>query len=63
MNFRVIIFRGRRKDNGEWIEGAFIQKLYKGGYFLIYSYDDGTYHPIYRESLEMKDYDDKWMNV
>jgi hypothetical protein len=60
LTFREIIFRGRRKDTGEWIEGNYIHNLRKGEYHaIIDKAHNDTYH-IYRESLEMKGWDGEW---
>jgi len=60
---REIIFRGRRKDNGEWIEGNYTHNLRKGTCHMIASKDDNINHLIYRESLEMKNWEGKFEAV
>ncbi len=63
MTFREIIFKGRRKDTGEWIEGNYHHNLRKGEFHFISSKDDNIEHIIYRESLEMKDWDGEFKPV
>ena len=46
---REILFRGKRKDNGEWIEGL-PQKMW-GDWHIINSDDENTAYPIDPETL------------
>lgn len=59
----LIVFRARRKDNGEWIEGNYHHNKRKGTYHTISSFADNIPHEVYRESLHMKDYNDEWKQM
>lgn len=63
MDFREIVFRGRRKDNGEWVEGNFHHNIRKGTFFAISPKNTNLYHEIYRESLQMKDIDNEFRDI
>ncbi len=52
MEFRKILFRARRKDTGEYIEGAYIHITRKSNSHVIFD-ENNDMHDIYRESLEM----------
>lgn len=58
-----IVFRARRKDNGEWIEGNYFHNKRKGESHSISQFDDNVSHLIYRDSLQMKSHDNEWYNV
>lgn len=60
---RQIIFRARSKETGEWIEGNYHHNKRKGEYHSISRFDDNIEHTVYRESLQMMDYDNKWIDV
>jgi hypothetical protein len=60
---REILFRGRRKDNGEWVEGNYHHNIRKGEWHGITEKLFNETHLIYRESLQMKDYDGEFKNV
>ncbi len=63
MNFREIVFRARRKDTGEWVEGSFIHSKRKGTHYLIQDPDTNNTYEVYRESLHMKDHNEEWQQV
>ena len=52
---RDYVFRGKRVDNGEWVEGYYVkaEKLDKSGYerFIIEEGADGASHPVVPESV------------
>jgi len=60
---REIIFRGRDKESGQWVEGNYHHNLRKGEYHLISPKDTNIGHMIYRESLQMKDRGGEWKEV
>lgn len=63
MEPREIIFRGRKKDDGQWVEGNYHHNKRKGTFHAITDFDhNNTYH-IYRDSLQMKDYDGEFKDV
>lgn len=39
---REILFRGKRIDNGEWVEGNGVDLNYSDAYILVKNYDDTT---------------------
>lgn len=43
---REILFRGKRKDNGEWIEGFFWQDIWGDGKSCFIHYDTKDYEVI-----------------
>lgn len=60
---REIVFRGRSKETGEWIEGNYIHNLRKGEFHaIIDKVHNETYH-IYRESLQMKNWSNEYEDV
>ena len=63
MNHREIIFRGRRKDNGEWEEGNYVHNIRKGEFHAIQNKDTNETHKIYRESLQMKNWEGEFENI
>jgi len=53
---REIKFRGKRKDNGEWVYGYYVfsenyQKLLKNGAHLIFNLDDKTVYQVIPETV------------
>lgn len=60
---REIIFRGRKKETGEWIEGNYIHNVRKGEFHAIIDKEHNNTHHIYRDSLQMKDYDLEFKDV
>ena len=60
---RQIIFRARSKETGEWIEGNYHHNKRKGEYHSISKFDDNIEHKVYRESLQMMGYENKWVDV
>jgi hypothetical protein len=60
---REIIFRGRRKDTGEWVEGNYIHNKRKGEFHIIRNQEFNEDHFIYRESLQLKDFDEEFKDV
>ncbi len=60
---REIIFRARRIDNGEWVEGNYHHNVRKGTWYGISPKATNETFYVYRESLEMKDWDGQWIKV
>jgi len=60
---REIVFRARRKDDGEWVEGNYHNNKRKGTFHLITEFDSNYQHLVYRESLQMKDYDGEFKDI
>jgi len=60
---RDIIFRARRKDTGEWVEGNYTHNKRKGTFHLIRDFDHNKEFYVYRESLQMKDYDGVFKDI
>lgn len=60
---REIIFRARRIDNGEWVEGNYHHNIRKGKWHGISPKTTNEMFEVYRESLEMKDWDGQWIKV
>lgn len=58
-----IEFRARKKEDGKWVEGNYHHQLRKGNCHMIADFDHNVFHEIYRESLEIKDYEGKWRSV
>ena len=63
MNNREIIFKARRKDNGEWIEGNYFHNIRKGESHSISIKETNISHEVYRESLQMKDFDGEFKDA
>jgi len=61
--FRIIEFRGRRKDNGAWIIGNYVHNLRKDEFHAICEKESNITHFIYRESLQMRDWDGEFKNT
>ena len=60
---REIIFRARSVDTGEWIEGNYHHNIRKGTWHAISPKPTNEPIKVYRESLQMKDWDGKWIDV
>lgn len=45
---REILFKGKKKDNSEWVEGCYV---YQYGYHLIYSPTVDVYYEVYPETV------------
>ena len=60
---RDIIFKGRRKDTGEWIEGNYHHNKRKGTFYSIAEFSTNESYDIYRESLQMKDFDGEFKDI
>lgn len=60
---REIIFRARSKETGEWIEGNYHHNIRKGEYHSISPKETNEGHRVYRESLQMKNYNNEWEDV
>ena len=63
MGNRDIVFRGRKKDDGEWVEGNYIHNKRKGTFHAIKDFDYNEVHMIYRDSLQLKDYDGEFKDI
>jgi len=63
MSDRELIFRGRRKDNGEWMEGNYFHNIRKGKSHNIVNKDSNEWYVIYRESLQLKDWDGEFKDI
>ena len=61
--YREIIFRGRKKDTGEWVEGNYFHNIRKGESHSIFDKESNIDYEIYRESLQMKGYNGEWEQV
>lgn len=61
--YREIIFRGRSKETGEWVEGNYHHNRRKGEYHSISPKETNEEVRIYRESLQMKNYNNEWEDV
>lgn len=53
---REILFRARRKDNGEWVEGNYHHNIRKGERHTISPKETNEDFEIYRESLQIQNY-------
>lgn len=60
---RDIVFRGRDKETGEWIEGNYTHNKRKGTFHTITDFDHNNTYMIYRESLQMKNYNNEFEDV
>jgi hypothetical protein len=60
---REIIFRARSKETGEWVEGNYHHNKRKGEFHAISPKDTNEMVYVYRESLQMKDWDSNWIDV
>jgi hypothetical protein len=66
MKYRRIIFRARRKDTGEWMEGNYFHNLRKGEDHSIVDFDTNDWHEVYRESLQLRNYEGcepEWLEI
>lgn len=54
---REIIFRARSKETGEWVVGNYHHNKRKGEFHSISPKDTNETIVVYRESLQMLDYD------
>lgn len=63
LSFRELIFRGRRKDNGEWIYGNYSHITRKCDIHIISDFEHNNDYEIYRESLQLKDYDNEFRAI
>ena len=61
--FREIIFRGRKKDDGEYIEGNYVHNIRKGTFHAIIDKEHNQTYHIYRESLQMMNWALEWEDV
>lgn len=61
--YRIIIFRGRRTDTGEMIEGNYFYNTRKGELHAIIDREHNNTHEIYRESLQLQDWDGEFKDV
>ena len=62
-NMRPIVFRARSKETSEWVEGNYFHNFRKGEFHAIVDFKTNENTMIYRESLEMKNYEDKFERV
>jgi len=60
---KEIIFRARRKDNGEWVEGNYHHNIRKGERHTISPKDTNEDFEVYRESLQWRKFDLEWEDV
>lgn len=60
---RELIFRGRSKETGEWIEGKYFPNVRKVTTHSIYEMYTNNLHEIYGESLQLKDFDGKFKDI
>ena len=60
---RDIVFRARRKDTGEWVEGNYHHNKRKGVYHLITEFDSNNAYEVYRDSLQMKNYNNEFEDI
>lgn len=60
---REIIFRARRKDTGEWVEGNYHHNLRKGEFHSVSPKSTNESHEVYRESLQMKNHIGEWEDI
>jgi len=51
---REIVFRARRKDNGDWVEGNYHHNVRKGTSHTVSPKETNEPHEVYRESLQMR---------
>ena len=63
MSKREIIFRARRKDNSEWIEGNYHHNKRKGEFHIISPKETNENFEIYRDSLHIKNYNNEWEDI
>lgn len=63
MTPREIIFRARSKETGEWVEGNYYHNFRKGEFHAIFDKYTNLSTMVYRESLQMKNYEGEWENV
>ena len=61
--FREIIFRSRRIDTGEWIEGNYHHNIRKGTFHIIRPKDSNEEIEVYREPLQLKNIIGEWENI
>lgn len=62
-NMVVIIFRGRSKEDGCWREGSYVYNTRKGESHNIITRDDNVWHEIYRESLQILNFNNEFVNI
>lgn len=60
---KEIIFRARSKEDGRWVEGNYHHNLRKGEYHFISPKETNENIEVYRESLQIKNYLDKWEDI
>jgi hypothetical protein len=63
MELPEILFRARSIETGEWIEGNYMHNKRKGEFHAIINIDTNESHKIYRESLEIKNFENKWKKI
>lgn len=51
---REILFRGKRSDNGEWVEGGICDYNCGVSIFVVNHYDGGLYEPPYTDLDEIE---------
>ncbi len=61
--FRIIEFRARRKDTGEWVVGNYVHHTRKEEFHAICEKENNTTHFVYRESLQMRDWDGEFKDI
>lgn len=60
---REVIFRARRKDNGQWEYGNYHHNIRKGKWHGITNKDSNETVEVYRESLQIMGWGGEWENV
>lgn len=63
MKFTEIVFKARRKDNGEWVEGNWVHNKRKGEFIAIREFTTNLDYPVYRESLHIKNKFGFWVQI
>lgn len=63
MEQKEIIFRARRKDNGEWVEGNYHHNIRKGERHSISTKATNIDVEIYRDSLQLKNHLGEFENI
>jgi hypothetical protein len=59
----IILFRGRRKDNGQWIEGNYHHNIRKGKWHGVRDKDTNIIQEVYFDSLQILSAENKWIDA
>jgi len=61
---RPILFKGKRVDNGEWVEGYYWKNIINGKTLIIIgNIKDAQMYPVIPETLEVQCDNGEWKSI